>query len=87
MLFEWDFFLLIYLIFFKIFSIIGTSWTTALKELTEHYAQREASCPVLKQVVLENLKKIRNEKIDEQIKVKQILLHFFFYFGIIDFIV
>lgn len=51
-------------------SVIGSSWTAAIKELTEHYAQREASCPVLRQVVLENLRKIRAEKLDEQIKVK-----------------
>ncbi|CAF3016952.1 unnamed protein product [Rotaria socialis] len=50
-------------------SIIGSSWTTALKELMEHYAQREASHPVLKQVILENLKRIRNEKVDEHSKV------------------
>jgi hypothetical protein len=35
----------------------------------EHYAQREASSPVLKQVILENLKKIRIEKIDEFNKI------------------
>jgi hypothetical protein len=59
------------LIGFFIFSIIGSSWITAVKELLEHYAQREASCPVLKQVVLENLRKIKNEKIDEYNKVEK----------------
>ncbi|CAF0774095.1 unnamed protein product [Adineta steineri] len=50
-------------------SIIGSSWTTALKELAEHYAQREASYPVLRQVILENLKIIKNGKVDEHNKV------------------
>ncbi|CAF4563841.1 unnamed protein product [Rotaria sp. Silwood1] len=50
-------------------SIIGSSWTTALKELMEHYSQREASYPVLRQVILENLKKIKNEKVDEHNKI------------------
>ncbi|UJR37249.1 hypothetical protein I4U23_029958 [Adineta vaga] len=50
-------------------SIIGSSWTTALKELTEHYSQREAVYPVLKQVICENLKRIKAEKLDEHGKV------------------
>ncbi len=64
-----------------IFSPIGSSWTTAIKELVEHYAQREASYPVLKQVILENLKKLRNEKIDEHNKVEicLFLFHIDFY--------
>jgi len=63
-----------------IFSAIGSSWTTAIKQLMEHYAQREASYPVLKQVVLENLRKIRNEKVDEHNQVENILFHFVFFF-------
>jgi len=35
-----------------------------------HYAQREASYPVLKHIILENLRKIKNEKIDEFNKVE-----------------
>ena len=54
-----------------LFSIIGASWTTAVKELIEHYAQREASYPVLKQVILESLKKIRLEKTDEHSRVSE----------------
>ncbi|CAF0839256.1 unnamed protein product [Adineta ricciae] len=50
-------------------SIIGSSWTTAVKELMEHYSQREAVYPVLKQVICENLKKVRAEKVDEHGKV------------------
>ncbi|CAF0758879.1 unnamed protein product [Rotaria sordida] len=50
-------------------SVIGSTWTTAIKELLEHYSQREASYPVLKQVTLENLKKLKNEKIDEHNKI------------------
>jgi hypothetical protein len=46
----------------------------------EHYAQREASYPVLKQVILENLRKIRNEKIEESNKVKNFLFNFHFSF-------
>jgi len=45
----------------------------------EHYAQREASYPVLKQVVLENLRKIRNEKVYEHNQVENIFFcHLFF---------
>ena len=55
------------------FSIIGSAWTATVKELLEHYAQREASYPVLKQVILENLKRTRTEKIDEHNKVELIV--------------
>jgi hypothetical protein len=58
-----------------IFSVIGLSWSSAIKELMEHYAQREASYPVLKHIILENLRKIKNEKADEFNKVENILLH------------
>ena len=57
--------------FFYFLSIIGSSWTTAIKELIEHYSQREASYPVLKQVILENFRKIKSEKVDEHSKVKE----------------
>jgi hypothetical protein len=50
-------------------SVIGLSWSSAIKELMEHYAQREASYPVLKHIILENLRKIKNEKVDEFNKV------------------
>ncbi len=61
------------------FSIIGSTWTTAVKELMEHYAQREASYPVLKQVILENLKKIKSEKTDENNKVNICIFNIDFY--------
>lgn len=35
-----------------------------------HYSQREASYPLLKQVVLENLRKMKTEKNDEYNRVK-----------------
>jgi hypothetical protein len=57
-------------------SIIGSSWTTAVKELVEHYSQREAVYPVLKQVIYENLKRIRSEKVDEHNKVDAKPSHF-----------
>jgi hypothetical protein len=50
--------------------VIGLSWKTTIKELMEHYAQREASYPVLKHIILENLKKIKAEKVDEFNKVE-----------------
>ena len=50
-------------------SVIGSSWTAAVKDLNEHYTQREATYPLIKQVVVEALKKIRNEKVDEHNKV------------------
>ncbi len=40
----------------------------------EHYAQREASYPVLKHVVLENLRRIKNDKLEELNKVKESLV-------------
>jgi hypothetical protein len=40
-----------------------------VKELIQHYSEREASYPILKQVVLEDLKRIKTEKIDEHIRV------------------
>lgn len=40
--------------------------------MLEHYAQREASYPVLKQVILDNLRRIKSEKIDEHNKVIRI---------------
>ncbi len=67
-------------IFFLFFSVIGSAWSTALKDLIDHYTQREASYPVLKRVVLENLRKIKSEKIDEYNKVKT--KYFFFMFFI-----
>jgi hypothetical protein len=48
-----------------------------VKELMEHYAQREASYPVLKQVVLETLKKLKSEKIDEYNKVNIFFINLF----------
>jgi hypothetical protein len=63
-----------------IFSVIGSSWIAAIKELMEHYAQREASYPVLKQVILENLRKIRHEKVDEHNQLQNILFFFIFFF-------
>jgi len=51
-------------------SPIGTAWTSAIKDMLEHYSQREASYPVLKQVILDSLRKIKNEKTEEHNKVK-----------------
>ena len=34
-------------------SVIGSSWTAAVKDLIEHYTQREATYPLIKQVVVE----------------------------------
>jgi hypothetical protein len=69
LLLDLDFLFNILSIFIFFLVIVGSSWLTAVKELMEHYAQREASYPVLKQVILENLRKIRTEKVDEYNKV------------------
>ena len=52
-------------------SIIGIKWESAVKDLMEHYAQREASYPLLKQLVLENLRKIKVDKAEEYNRVNR----------------
>lgn len=68
--FDWRFVNWSPLIFLYLCSVIGSAWATAVKELMEHYVEREAQYPVLKHVVLENLRKIKTEKIDEYNKVE-----------------
>ena len=56
-------------------SVVGSAWAAAVKELMEHYTEREANYPTLKLIILESFRRIKIEKTDEYNKVENLFLH------------